>query len=94
MNFIELFNMVSQVARPAHKDKIVASAMEEKLQEIDIDSLDAMIIGMYLCDLYGIPDDDETKDWSPESIEQFYEYLMRRKTKEPASLDEALEQIK
>jgi hypothetical protein len=61
MNFIELFNMVSQVSRPAHAAESPATSMDQKLAEINIDSLDGLIIGMYFCELYGIPDDDETK---------------------------------
>lgn len=94
MNFLELFNMVSQVARPAHKDRVNATSMDESLEDLGLDSLDSMIIGMYLCELFGIPEDDETKDWNPENIKQFYEFLMRRKTKEPSSIEAAREELK
>jgi acyl carrier protein len=94
MNFLQLFELVAKISRPASSQKIEVTNLEENLQDLGIDSLDAMIIGMYLCDLYGIPDDDETKKWNPESVKQFYEYLMRRKTKEPSSLEEAKEQMK
>ena len=93
MNFIELFNMVSQVSRPVHAKVAPASSMEEKLQDIGIDSLDGLVMTMYLCELYGIPEDDETKEWHPTSVQEVFDYLMRRKTKEPASVEEAREAI-
>lgn len=94
MNFIELFNMVSDVARPVHAGKNPAQSMEDKLADINIDSLDGLIMTMYLCELYGIPEDDETKDWHPTSVQEVFDYLMRRKTCEPASVEEAREAIK
>ena len=94
MNFIELFNMVSQVSRPVHAKEAPASSMEDKLQDIGIDSLDGLVMTMYFCELYGIPEDDETKDWHPTSVQEVFDYLERRKTKEPASVEEAREAIK
>jgi acyl carrier protein len=94
MDFLKLFELVAKISRPASSKSIEILNLEEKLQDVGIDSLDAMIIGMYLCDLYGIPEDDETKSWNPETVKQFYDYLMRRKTKEPSSLEEAREQMK
>lgn len=94
MNFIDLFNMVAKVARPAHSGDTFATAMDEKLADVGIDSLDGLVIMMYLCELYGIPDDDETKDWHPTTVQEVYDLLMSRKTKEPASVEEAREAIK
>jgi len=94
MNFLELFNMVSDVARPAHAGENPAQSMEDKLADVGIDSLDGLIMTMYLCELYGIPEDDETKDWHPTSVQEVFDYLMRRKTREPASVEEAREAIK
>lgn len=94
MNFIDLFNMVAVVSRPAHAGKTHAHSMDEKLADIGIDSLDGLVMMMYLCELYGIPDDDETKGWHPETVQQVYDLLMSRKTKEPASVEEAEKAIR
>jgi hypothetical protein len=94
MNFIELFNMVSDVARPAHAGKAPATSMDDKLADIGIDSLDGLIMTMYFCELYGIPEDDETKDWHPTSVQEVFDYLMKRKTQEPESIEAAREAIK
>ncbi len=85
--------MVSKVARPAHANEIAATSMEDTLQDIGIDSLDGLIMLMYLTELYGIPDDDETKEFHPTSVQEVYDFLMRRKTKEPASVEEAQKEI-
>jgi len=49
---------------------------------------------MYLCELYGIPDDDETKEWYPTTVQEVHDLLMSRKTKEVTSVEEAREAIK
>lgn len=94
MDFIKLFNMVSDVARPVHAGEEPAKSMTDTLQDIGIDSLDGLVMTMYLCELYGIPEDDETKSWHPTSVQEVFDYLERRKTKEPASVEEAREAIK
>ncbi len=94
MNFIELFNMVSDVARPAHAGKAPATSMDDKLADIGIDSLDGLIMTMYFCELYGIPEDDETKEWHPTSVQEVFDYLIKRKTQEPESVEAAREAIK
>ena len=93
MDFIEIFNMVSKVARPAHANETAATSMEDKLQDIGIDSLDGLIMLMYLTELYGIPDDDENKEFHPTTVQEVHDYLHRRKSKEPASVEEAREAI-
>lgn len=94
MDFIELFNMVSDVSRPAHAGEAPAKAMTDLLQDIGIDSLDGMVMTMYFCELYGIPEDDETKSWHPTSVQEVFDYLERRKTTAPTSVEEAREAIK
>ena len=94
INFLELFNMVSQVSRPAHAKEAPATTMEDKLADIGIDSLDGLIMTMYFCELYGIPEDDETKEWHPTSVQEVFDYLIKRKTQEPESVEAAREAIK
>jgi len=94
MDFIKLFNVVSDVARPAHVGENPAKTMKDTLSDIGIDSLDTLVLSMYLCELFGIPDDDKTKAWRPVSVQDFFDYLMLRKTQQPESIEAALAAIK
>lgn len=94
MNFIELFNMVAKVAKPVHMSFTLATSMDEKMEDLGLDSLDGLVMMMYLCELYGIPDNDETKGWHPTTVQEVYDLLMANKTTEPESLEAAREQIK
>lgn len=94
IDFIELFNVVAKVAKPVHMSFTPATAMEEKMADLGLDSLDGLIMMMYLCELYGIPDNDETKGWHPETVQQVYDLMMANKSIEPESIEQAREQIK
>jgi len=94
IDFIELFNMVAKVAKPVHMSFTPATAMEEKMADLGLDSLDGLVMMMYLCELDGIPDNDETKGWHPTTVQEVYDLMMANKTTEPESVEKAKEQIK
>ena len=93
MNFIEIFNYVAKVARPAHAKTSIAESMEDVFQEIGLDSLDGLVMLMYFDELYGI-DDAVSKEWSPKSVQELHDLVMAHKTKEPASMEEVVEVCK
>jgi acyl carrier protein len=93
MNFIEIFNYVAKVARPAHAKSSIAESMEDVFQEIGLDSLDGLVMLMYFDELYGI-DDAVSKEWTPKSVQELHDLVMANKTKEPASMEEVVEVCK
>ena len=93
MNFIEIFNYVAKVARPAHAKASIAEAMEDEFQDIGLDSLDGLVMLMYFDELYGIAD-EVSKEWSPKSVQELHDLVMENKTKEPASMEEVVEVCK
>jgi acyl carrier protein len=93
VDFIELFNVVARVAKPAHMSFKLAESMEDKMAELSIDSLDGLVMLMYFCELYGV-DDETSKEWHPTTVQEVYDLLMANKTIEPESVEQAKEQIK
>lgn len=93
MNFLELLNAVAKLARPIHFEDVTIIDMETPFQDIGIDSLDGLVMMMYLTELYGIAD-EVSKEWSPKTPQEMYDLLMAHKTREPASVEEAMEQCK
>ena len=93
MNLIELFNQVARVAKPLHADFNNAKSMDDKMADIGIDSLDGLLMMMFFCEIYGI-NPEITKEWFPLTVQEFYDLLMANKTKEPASVEEAIKAIK
>ena len=93
MNFIEIFNYVAKVARPAHAKESIAEAMEDEFVDIGLDSLDGLVMLMYFDDLYGIAD-EVSKEWTPKSVQEIHDLIMANKTKEPVSMEEVKEVCK
>ena len=93
MNFIEIFNYVAKIARPAHSMPSIAQSMEDQFQDIGLDSLDGLVMLMYFDELYGIAD-EVSKEWSPVSVQELHDLVMANKTKEPASMEEVAEVCK
>ena len=50
--FIEVFNYVAKVARPAHAKVAIADSMADAFQDIGLDSLDGLVMLMYFDELY------------------------------------------
>lgn len=93
MNFIELLNKVARVARPAHHEFIPIESMDEKFEETCFDSLDMLMIGMYMGMIYDVPD-EISKEFQPETVQQLYDFVQLHKVRNPESIEWALEQIK
>ena len=93
MNFLDLLNAVARVARPAHHEFVPVTDMDEKFTDSCFDSMDMMMIGMYLAKIYNI-DDDIAKELRPETPAQMWQDIEMHKTQEPESLEAAMELIK
>lgn len=93
MNFLDLLNAVARVARPAHHEFVPITSMDEKFEESCFDSMDMMMIGMYMAMIYNI-DDDIAKDLRPETPAQMLAEIEQHKTQDPESIESAMELIK
>ena len=58
-----------------------------------MEEIDGLVMMMYLTELYGI-EEEVCKEWSPKTPQEMYDLLMAHKTREPASVEEAMEQCK
>lgn len=93
INFIELVNHVVRVAKPLVPDFNGVKTLSDPLKECGIDSLDWLIVMIYLCEIYGIPE-AVGKEFYPVTIQDLHDELMKHKTREPATIEEALTYIK
>ena len=84
MNFLELLNKVARVARPAHHEFVPIESMDEKFEETCFDSLDMLMIGMYMGMIYDIPD-EISKEFQPETVQQLYDFIQLHKTRDRKS---------
>lgn len=93
MNFLDLLNMVAREAKPAHRDLTPLDSMDILFKDTDIDSLDGMMIVMYIAIIYDIPD-DVAKDFTPTTPQELLDFVEQYKRRDPESVEAAKEMIK
>lgn len=93
MNFLDLLNIVARAARPAHFNLTPITDMETPFTETEIDSLDGMMVVMYMSLIYDIHD-DLCKDFHPETPQQLFDFIQEHKKREAGTLAEIMEIIK
>lgn len=92
MDYIQLFNAIARVAKPAYVQCSDLKDTEEKFSEAGFDSLDMLLIGIYFCEIYGIPE-EIGKQMKPTNLKEMLEFIQANKSKEPNSVDEAIADI-
>jgi hypothetical protein len=93
MLFINIFNAIANVVKNNKEDEIYAKSIEDTWEQIGLDSLDTIMVFVYMSDVYGI-EDCIMKEWVPKNIHEFHDLLMANKTKEPQSVEEAMSGVK
>lgn len=90
MNFLELFNEVAKLAKPAVADTLKPVTDEQApLKELGIDSLDLLMITVYLCEIFAIPE-EIGKDLRPANVSDIVAFVTKNATRMPGSVEEAL----
>lgn len=92
---IELMNGIVKLARPVSSEDLKLTNLDVLLKDTGLDSLDFLMVSVYLSDVYGVPEEvvKEMK-FTPEStVRDFITFMQQHKTKEPVSVKEALESI-
>lgn len=92
MDFLELLNKVARVARPAHHEYIPMESMDEKFENSGLDSLDVLMIVMYMAMIYDI-EDEASKEIQPTTPEELFEAISKLKRRDPESIESALGMI-
>lgn len=72
MNFLDIFNIVVRAVKPMHMEMTFATAMDQVLDDIGIDSLDGLMMMVYIGDIYGI--DDEVGQGFTKAMEGAFHY--------------------
>ena len=93
MNEIELFNQVARLARPAFRDYAPIESLNIPFPETGLDSMDGVMISIYLCEIYYIAD-EVAKEFSFTTPAELFALCHQHKTQEPESVEAAMEMIK
>jgi acyl carrier protein len=93
MDYLELFNAVAKIARPVNTNKAEALSYDQNLKETGFDSLDFLLISIYLCDVFGVSE-QTAKEMKPTTVKDMIEFMIKHGTKNPQTLEEAIKSIK
>ncbi len=93
MDKLELFNALITVVTPLNSNGAHADSLDQPLADTGLDSLDLLMMAIYLSDLWGAPE-EAVKNMQPVTVGDMIEHIIANKTKEPpATITEALELV-
>ncbi len=91
--FLRLFNAVAIVAKTPANPPVPAESLDQTFQDLNIDSLDGLIMGMYLCEIFEIPE-EVGKNFQPKTVGEFQAMLYEHAQKTDIDVDEAIKSLK
>ena len=94
MDKLELFNALISVVTPVNSMGAKAHSLDQALPETGLDSLDLLMMGIYLGDIYGV-EEEVLKTIQPITVGDMFDFMEANKTKEPpATVQEAIALVK
>lgn len=93
MTFLDFFNEIALIANPALRTRQRAADPQQLLKETDIDSLDLVMISVYLCEAYKIPE-EVGKAMPLGSVAEVQQFIELHKGVTPESFEAALEAMR
>ena len=92
MNDVELFNKLARLARPAFREYVPVETLDAPFAESDLDSMDAVMISIYLCEIYGVPE-EVAKLFVFITPADLFTQVKAHKTRDPQTVEEAMELV-
>jgi acyl carrier protein len=93
MDKLELFNGIIGVITPVNSMGALATSLDQPLAETGLDSLDLLMMGIYLSDIYGVPE-EVAKTMQATTVNDMFVFMEQQATKTPTNIREAIESIK
>ena len=91
--FLELLTGLAKIVKPLHRNTVTVPDMDVEFKEIDIDSLDTLMLTIYTCELYGI-DEETGKECNPKTARELWDFIQTHKTRDVTDVAAALEECK
>jgi acyl carrier protein len=93
MDKLELFNGIIGVITPVNSMGAEATSLDQSLAETGLDSLDLLMMGIYLSDIYGVPE-EIAKTMQATTVNDMFVFMEQKATKTPTSVHDAIASIK
>lgn len=92
-DFFRLFDACAVLAKTPNNPPIPAGSLDDLLPSLNVDSLDTIIIGMYMCDIFGVPE-EVGKTMQVRSVGDLKAFLLANATVESIDVDKVIESLK
>jgi len=92
VNYLELFNEVIKVACPINTAKAKATSMDQELKDTGLDSLDMLMVSIYLAEIFGVAE-TVAKEVKPTTVGDLIAYMKFHRTKDVESVEDAIKSI-
>ena len=92
-DFLKLLNAVVRIAKPFHNEAPDITDMELKFSATTIDSLDTLMICVYMFELFGV-DEEKIKVLKATTPNELKIFLEEHKTKDIADVDQVIAGLK
>jgi len=93
MDFLQLFNGVVTLAKPVSAEESHAKSMDDQLPDLKLDSLDTIMLAMYLGEIYGI-EEDVMREMQAATVADLQAFLDAHKTRTPEDVKAELARVK
>jgi acyl carrier protein len=93
MDKLELFNALISVVTPVNSMGAKATSLDQPLKETGLDSLDLLMMGIYISDIYGV-EEEIAKTMQPVTVGDMLDFMEQHATKKPISIEQAVESVK
>jgi acyl carrier protein len=93
MDKLELFNGIIAVITPVNSMGAEAESLDQPLNETGLDSLDLLMMGIYLSDIYGVSE-EVAKQMQPTTVGDMFVFMEAHATTMPTDIYVALDSIK
>jgi acyl carrier protein len=92
MDHVALFNELIKVIKVVGGEETRATSKDDNFTDIGLDSLDIVMLHMYVSELYGL-DDEATKNIPVNTVEAAFTYAEKHGTRKPKSIEEAVRDV-
>ncbi len=91
-----IMNGIVKVARPVSADELKIESLDTLIKDTGLDSLDFLMVGVYLSDIYGVSEEDVKlmKLTEESTIRDVFEFMFKHSTQTPKTVEKALENVK
>ena len=93
MDKLELFNGLIHIVSPVNSVNAEAKSLDDNLGDTGLDSLDLLMMAVYLSDIYGV-EEELLKEMQPITVNDMFTFMETHKTLNPTNIHEALESVK